>query len=95
IAAIVRGAYGDGTARIFLVSMAMAVIGTIAVLFIKEVALNRLSGEDQRRAAQTAADSADAELTQVLAGENLDGMDADLDRREVIDPAVEPVDRKS
>ncbi|MCR8899605.1 MFS transporter [Gordonia sp. GONU] len=95
IAAIVRGAYGDGTARIFLVSMAMAVIGTIAVLFIKEVALNTLSGEDQRRAAQTAADSADAELTQVLAGENLDGMDADLDRRVVIDPPVEPVDRRS
>ncbi|MCZ4578398.1 MDR family MFS transporter [Gordonia amicalis] len=95
IAAIVRGAYGDGTARIFLVSMAMAVIGTIAVLFIKEVALSTLSGEDQRRAAQTAADSADAELTQVLAGENLDGMDADLDRRVVIDPPIEPVDRRS
>ncbi|GAC70090.1 MDR family MFS transporter [Gordonia soli] len=51
IADIVRGAYGDGTARIFLVAAAMAALSLVAVLFIKEVALKTLSGDEQRRAA--------------------------------------------
>ncbi len=97
IAAIVRGAYGDGTARIFLVSMAMAIVGTIAVLFIKEVALNTLTGEEQRLAAEAAVETADEEFAQVIAGETFDGtgVDADLDRRALADPAVKPVDRRS
>ncbi|TYQ05530.1 UNVERIFIED_ORG: EmrB/QacA subfamily drug resistance transporter [Gordonia westfalica J30] len=97
IAAIVRGAYGDGTARIFLVSMAMAIVGTIAVLFIKEVALNTLTGEEQRLAAEATAATTDEEFAQVIAGETVvdSGVDADLDRRALADPAVEPVDRRS
>ncbi|ASR05341.1 MDR family MFS transporter [Gordonia rubripertincta] len=92
IAAIVRGAYGDGTARIFLVSMAMAIVGTIAVLFIKEVALNTLTGEEQRIAAEAAVASTDEEFAQVIAGETFDatgvegtGVDADRDRRALVD----------
>lgn len=50
IADIVRGAYGDGTARIFLVAGVMAALSLVAILFIKEVALNTLSGDEQRRA---------------------------------------------
>ncbi|MDS1113447.1 MDR family MFS transporter [Gordonia westfalica] len=96
IAAIVRGAYGDGTARIFLVSMAMAIVGTIAVLFIKEVALNTLSGEDQRRAAEAAIASTDEEFAQVIAGETFDDTDEGaLGRRAAIDPVAEPLDRRS
>ncbi|WP_232716905.1 MDR family MFS transporter [Gordonia metallireducens] len=97
IAAIVRGAYGDGTARIFLVSMAMAIVGTIAVLFIKEVALNTLTGEEQRLAAQATVAPTDEEFAQVVAGETVDGtgVDTDLDRRALADPAAEPVDRRS
>ncbi|SDU73527.1 MDR family MFS transporter [Gordonia westfalica] len=96
IAAIVRGAYGDGTARIFLVSMAMAIVGTIAVLFIKEVALNTLSGEDQRRAAEAAIASTDEEFAQVIAGETFGDTDEGaLGRRAVIDPVAEPLDRRS
>ncbi|MBM7276334.1 MFS transporter [Gordonia rubripertincta] len=92
IAAIVRGAYGDGTARIFLVSMAMAIVGTIAVLFIKEVALNTLTGEEQRIAAEAAVASTDEEFAQVIAGETFDGTgvggtgaDADRNRRALVD----------
>lgn len=92
IAAIVRGAYGDGTARIFLVSMAMAIVGTIAVLFIKEVALNTLTGEEQRIAAEAAVASTDEEFAQVIAGETFDatgvegtGVDADRGRRALVD----------
>lgn len=48
IAEIVRGAYGDGTARIFLVSAVMAVISLIAVLFIKEVALKTTSALEEQ-----------------------------------------------
>jgi MFS family permease len=48
IADIVRGAYGDGTARIFLVAAVMAGLSLIAILFIKEVALNTLSADQQR-----------------------------------------------
>ncbi|MHC3003434.1 MDR family MFS transporter [Gordonia sp. GN26] len=97
IAAIVRGAYGDGTARIFLVSMAMAIVGTIAVLFIKEVALNTLTGEEQRLAAQATVAPTDEEFAQVVAGETVDGtgVDTDLDRRALADPAADPVDRRS
>jgi EmrB/QacA subfamily drug resistance transporter len=39
VAQVVRGAYGDGTARIFLIAAIVGVIGVIASLFIKEVPL--------------------------------------------------------
>jgi len=47
---IVRAAYGDGTATIFLVAGALAVISAIAIAFIKEVPLRTLSGIQQQQA---------------------------------------------
>lgn len=47
LADLVRGSYGDGTARIFLVAGVMAAISLIAVLFIKEVALKTHSALDE------------------------------------------------
>ncbi|WP_439031526.1 MDR family MFS transporter [Gordonia terrae] len=54
IAAIVRGAYGDGTARIFLVAAVMAALSFIAITLIKEVALKTMSSDEERRAQATA-----------------------------------------
>ncbi|WP_288815496.1 MDR family MFS transporter [uncultured Gordonia sp.] len=54
IAAIVRGAYGDGTARVFLVSAVMAALSFIAIAFIKEVALKTMSSDEERRAQEAA-----------------------------------------
>lgn len=39
VAAIVRAAYGDGTAMIFTIAAVIAVVALVSVLFIKEVAL--------------------------------------------------------
>ncbi|GLY28322.1 MDR family MFS transporter [Kineosporia sp. NBRC 101731] len=41
VAEVVRAAYGDGTARIFLVAAVVGVVGLIATLFIEEVALRK------------------------------------------------------
>ncbi|GAA3592251.1 MDR family MFS transporter [Kineosporia mesophila] len=41
VAEVVRAAYGDGTARIFLVAAVVGVFGLIATLFIEEVALRK------------------------------------------------------
>jgi EmrB/QacA subfamily drug resistance transporter len=41
IAEIVRGAYGDSTAMIFLITAVIAVVGLVCVLFIKESPLRR------------------------------------------------------
>ncbi|HEY8295192.1 MAG TPA: MDR family MFS transporter, partial [Micrococcaceae bacterium] len=41
VAAVVRAAYGDGTALIFTIAAAAAVLALIAVLFIREVELRR------------------------------------------------------
>ena len=54
IAAIVRGAYGDGTARVFLVAAVMAALSFIAIAFIKEVALKTMSSDEERRAQEAA-----------------------------------------
>ncbi|KSU58904.1 MULTISPECIES: MDR family MFS transporter [unclassified Gordonia (in: high G+C Gram-positive bacteria)] len=54
IAAIVRGAYGDGTARVFLVAAVMAALSFIAIVFIKEVALKTMSSDEERRAQEAA-----------------------------------------
>ncbi|MDG3016792.1 MFS transporter [Corynebacteriales bacterium D3-21] len=60
IAGIVRGAYGDATGRVFLISGIVALVGFVAVLFIKEVALRTQSGEEQRLSAGTGAPSGSA-----------------------------------
>ncbi|MCW0213207.1 MAG: MFS transporter [Pseudonocardia sp.] len=55
VAAIVRAAYGDGTARIFLIAGILSVITLLAVLFIKEVPLRTASGLEQQAGADAAA----------------------------------------
>ncbi|ACY23748.1 drug resistance transporter, EmrB/QacA subfamily [Gordonia bronchialis DSM 43247] len=79
IADIVRGAYGDGTARIFLVAAVMAALSLVAILFIKEVALKTRSALEER-ADEEAADRAlpstttsdlDAEFDEIVAGETV------------------------
>ncbi|MFD4294559.1 MDR family MFS transporter [Rhodococcus sp. NPDC058505] len=60
IAEIVRAAYGDATARIFLISGILALLSLVAIAFLKEVALKTHSGIEQlaaERAAQGAADT--------------------------------------
>jgi EmrB/QacA subfamily drug resistance transporter len=58
IAGIVRAAYGDGTARIFLIAAVLAVISLITILFIREVPLRSQSGEEMRLDAEQAARAA-------------------------------------
>jgi EmrB/QacA subfamily drug resistance transporter len=53
VAAVVRGAYGDGTALIFLVAAVLSVVTLVAVLAIKEVPLLTQTGAE--RAQQEAA----------------------------------------
>lgn len=63
IADIVRGAYGDGTARIFLVAGVMAALSLVAILFIKEVALKTSSSlEESAQLAASAPELLDTEL---------------------------------
>ncbi|MCE0762753.1 MFS transporter [Pseudonocardia kujensis] len=52
---IVRGAYGDATARIFLVAGALAIVSLLAIVFIKEAPLRTLSGIQQQAEADGAA----------------------------------------
>jgi len=52
--AIVRDVYGEATSGLFLVGAPIALLAVIAVLFIKEKPLHRLSG-DERRAQEEAA----------------------------------------
>lgn len=65
IADIVRGAYGDATARIFLVSAIVSLISFVAILFIKEVALRTTSADEQRRA-EARGVGVDAELAEIV-----------------------------
>lgn len=51
IAEIVRGAYGDGIARVFFIAGVMAAISLVVIVFIKEVALKTQSFDEQRLAA--------------------------------------------
>lgn len=73
IAAIVRGAYGDGTARIFLIAGIMAVISLVAILFIREVALSTMSADEQRRqenlARAAGTEVIDADLAESVHGD--------------------------
>jgi len=60
VAEVVRTAYGDGTARIFLVAACVGVIALIATVFIEEVALRRtvsMASPGQQEGGGTAADS--------------------------------------
>ncbi|CAM3154034.1 MDR family MFS transporter [Prescottella defluvii] len=68
IADIVRGSYGDATARIFLISGLVSLLSLAAVVFIKEVALRTFSADDQRRAEAT-GDDIDAELAEIVQGD--------------------------
>jgi EmrB/QacA subfamily drug resistance transporter len=72
---IVRAAYGDATGHIFLISAAIAVVGVIAVAFLKPVALR--TTVDIEQAAPAAADSpaslAPAGDEQLSAAEFVDG----------------------
>ncbi|WP_309501148.1 MFS transporter [Saccharopolyspora gloriosae] len=51
---IVRGAYGNGTATIFVVAAALAAVSLIAVLGIKEVPLRTESGFERQQAQKAA-----------------------------------------
>jgi len=57
VAGIVRAAYGDATALIFMVAGALAVVTLVAVLYIREVPLRTDTGMERERteAQQTAA----------------------------------------
>ncbi|MGF7121224.1 MDR family MFS transporter [Rhodococcus sp. TAF43] len=68
VADIVRGSYGDATARIFLISGIVSLLSLAAVLFIKEVALRTFSADDQRRA-EADGDDIDAELAEIVQGD--------------------------
>ncbi len=68
IADIVRGAYGDATARIFLISGVMALLSIVAILAIKEVALRTFSADEHRRAEADGKDI-EAELSEIVQGD--------------------------
>jgi EmrB/QacA subfamily drug resistance transporter len=55
---VIEAAYGDGTARIFLVSAVLAAVSLVTILFIREVPLRTESGEQQRETADRAAEAA-------------------------------------
>jgi EmrB/QacA subfamily drug resistance transporter len=58
VGSVIEAAYGDGTARIFLVSAVLAAISLVTILFIREVPLRTESGEQQRETADRAAEAA-------------------------------------
>jgi EmrB/QacA subfamily drug resistance transporter len=55
---VIEAAYGDGTARIFLVSAVLAAVSLVTMLFIREVPLRTESGEQQRETADREATAA-------------------------------------
>jgi EmrB/QacA subfamily drug resistance transporter len=55
---VIEAAYGDGTARIFLVSAVLAAVSLVTMLFIREVPLRTESGEQQRATADREATAA-------------------------------------
>lgn len=50
IAEVVRAAYGDGTARVFLIAAILALLSVVAIALIHEVVLRTQTGEEQLRA---------------------------------------------
>jgi EmrB/QacA subfamily drug resistance transporter len=55
VAGIVRAAYGDATALIFLIAAALAIVTVLAVLAIREVPLQTETGMERERAEANAA----------------------------------------
>ncbi|GAA4902369.1 MFS transporter [Stackebrandtia albiflava] len=53
---VVRAAYGDGTATIFLIAAALAAVSFVVILFIKEVQLRTESGIEAQHAEARAAE---------------------------------------
>jgi hypothetical protein len=49
IQALIRVSYGDATGRIFLTSAVIAVVATVAIVLIREIALSTRSGEERLR----------------------------------------------
>lgn len=47
IAEVVRGAYGDGTAKIFFIAAILAMISLVAIGFIRETVLRTQTGDEQ------------------------------------------------
>ncbi|OFI37818.1 MFS transporter [Arthrobacter sp. SW1] len=73
---VMRAAYGDATALIFLIAAAISVVAFLAVLFIKEVPLRRTvdavaTGAAQEKAPETplANEDLDLEFARILTGE--------------------------
>jgi EmrB/QacA subfamily drug resistance transporter len=57
IAGIVRGAYGDATALIFLVAGVLALVTLLAVVFIREIPLGTETGLERERAERQEAEA--------------------------------------
>ncbi len=77
---IMRAAYGDATAQIFLISAIIGIVALFAILFIKEQPLRRtLDIEPEPAAAGTAAATSDGGPAASAAGAAGSGL-ADLDR---------------
>ncbi len=60
IAEVVRAAYGDGTARIFVVAAVVGVVGLIATVFIQEVALRKTVSMKPSEVGESATESPEA-----------------------------------
>ncbi|MDQ4503098.1 MFS transporter [Sinomonas sp. ASV322] len=81
IADIVRSAFGDASARVFLIAGIVGVVAFLAVLFIKEVPLRRTVDitERMRPASQAAGDGAESPVAAVAPSAALAGGGTDDD----------------
>ncbi|WP_149203901.1 MDR family MFS transporter [Actinotalea subterranea] len=69
IRTVVESAYGDSIADLFLVSVPVALVALVAVLFLKEVPLGTRSGMQERLAREAAAREADAHMAEARASD--------------------------
>jgi MFS family permease len=72
---VVRAAYGDATARVFLIAGILALLSLIAIAFIREKALRTESGDEQLLAkiavpGEIDSDAVDAELALLTEGDD-------------------------
>ncbi|AGT95081.1 DHA2 family efflux MFS transporter permease subunit [Rhodococcus erythropolis] len=72
---VVRAAYGDATARVFLIAGILALLSLIAIAFIREKALRTESGDEQLLAkiavpGEIDSDTVDAELALLTEGDD-------------------------
>jgi EmrB/QacA subfamily drug resistance transporter len=86
---IMRAAYGDATAEIFLIAGAIAVVALIAVLLIKEQPLRRTVDIRPEAAADAAADSAEERAAE-YSDDDLDREFAEVLTRQLADDATSP-----